>query len=55
MIKQWLLRGRFEQKVMLCVCWIYKGLIYFEQVANGRGIIATVYSEEPERMYVFLA
>jgi histone-lysine N-methyltransferase SETMAR len=63
--KHWLDRGqlpvpvakreRFGKKVLLCVWWNYKGLIYYELVPVGRTISVEVYSQQLEKMYtVFL-
>jgi histone-lysine N-methyltransferase SETMAR len=62
--KQWLDKGqlpvpvakreRFKKKVLLCIWWNYKGLIYYELVPDGRMINAEVYSQQLEKMYMIL-
>jgi histone-lysine N-methyltransferase SETMAR len=47
-------RARFEKKVLLCVWWNYKGLIYYKLVPDGRTINAEVYSQQLEKMYTVL-
>jgi histone-lysine N-methyltransferase SETMAR len=47
-------REHFEEKVLLCVWWNYKGLIYYELVPDGRTINAEVYSQQSEKMYTIL-
>jgi histone-lysine N-methyltransferase SETMAR len=56
--KQWLDKGqlpvpvakreRFKKKVIVCVWWNYKDLIYYELVPDGRTINAEVYSQQLE-------
>jgi histone-lysine N-methyltransferase SETMAR len=62
--KQWLDKGqlpvpvakgeRFENKVLLCVWWNYKSLIYYELVPDGHMINVEVYSQQSEKMYMVL-
>jgi histone-lysine N-methyltransferase SETMAR len=62
--KQWLHKGqlpvsvakreRFEKKVLLCVWWNYKGVIYYELVPDGHTINAEVYSQQLEKMNTVL-
>jgi histone-lysine N-methyltransferase SETMAR len=47
-------RERFAKKVLLCVWWNYKGLIYYELVPDGRTINVEVYSQQLEKMYTVL-
>lgn len=44
-------RGRFEQKVMLCVWWNFEGVVHFEFVPHGRAVDADLYSQQLERVY----
>jgi histone-lysine N-methyltransferase SETMAR len=56
--KQWLDKGllpvlvakreHFEKKVLLCIWWNYKGLIYYELVPDGHTINMEVYSQQLE-------
>ena len=47
-------RGRFDQKVMLCVWWNYEGVIHFELVPNGRTVNSSLYCEQLHRVYEIL-
>jgi histone-lysine N-methyltransferase SETMAR len=47
-------RERFEKKVLLCVWWNYKGLIYYELVPDGHTINKEVYSQQLEKIYMVL-
>jgi histone-lysine N-methyltransferase SETMAR len=47
-------REHFKKKVVLCVWWNYKGLIYYELVPDGRTINVEVYSQQLEKVYVAL-
>jgi histone-lysine N-methyltransferase SETMAR len=62
--KQWLDKGQlsvpvakrdlFEEKVLLCFWWNYKGFIYYELVPDGCTIYVEVYSQQLEKMYTVL-
>jgi histone-lysine N-methyltransferase SETMAR len=44
----------FEKKVLLCIWWNYKGLIYYELVPDDCMINAEVYSQQLEKLYMVL-
>jgi histone-lysine N-methyltransferase SETMAR len=47
-------RECFKKKILLCVWWNYKGLIYYELVPHGATINVEVYSQQLEEINMVL-